>query len=92
MTERHPKEIVLSINTPRDRAPTFRVMEYGELEVNVTIANSGKRRQLWITSIPGLRPGRRLRIDSGDSAQWWRVVELGQIRLREAATSIEFAS
>ena len=68
-------------------------MGYGELEVEVTIASSGERRQMWVASIPGLRPGRRLRIEAAGSEQWWRVIELGQIRLREASTpAIDLAS
>ncbi len=59
-------------------------MGYGELEVHVTIANSGQRRQLWISAVPGVRPGRRVRIETAEGEQWWRIVNLGQIRLREA--------
>ena len=61
------------------------VMGYGELEVEVTIANSGKRRRLWIAAVPGVRPGRRVRFTLGDTEQWWRIVEVGHLRLREAA-------
>ena len=61
-------------------------MGHGELEVEVTIASSGERRRLWITAPPGIRPGRRLRLETAGGTQWWRIVEVGQIRLREAAT------
>ncbi len=67
-------------------------MGFGELEVEVTIASLGKRRRIWVSAIPGIRPGRRLRIDSSDGEQWWRIIELGQIRLREAATSLDLAT
>ncbi len=66
-------------------------MGYGELEVHVTIANSGKRRQQWITAVPGVRPGRRIRFSTSKVDHWWRIVEVGQIRLRQAAT-VELAS
>jgi len=63
-----------------------------ELEVEVTIANSGKRRRIWVSALPGIRPGRRLRIDSSrGQQQWWRVIEVGRMRLREAATALEMA-
>lgn len=67
-------------------------MGFSELEVEVTIAGAGKRRLIWISAIPGLRPGRRLRIDSSDGQQWWRIIELGQMRLREATTAMELAT
>ena len=86
ITERHLKEIVLSINTCAGTALTLRRMGHGELEVEVTIANSGVRRQLWISAVPGVRPGRRVCIETPRGQQWWRIVNLGQIRLREAAT------
>lgn len=66
-------------------------MGFGELEVEVVIAKAGDRRRVWVSAIPGLGPGRRLRIDSAGDQQWWRIVGLGQIRLREAAASIEVA-
>lgn len=66
-------------------------MGFTELEVEVTIAGAGQRRRLWVSAIPGIRPGRRLRIDSTEDEQWWRIIEVGQIRLREAATSLELA-
>jgi hypothetical protein len=62
-----------------------------ELEVEVTISGAGQRRRLWVSAIPGIRPGRRLRIDAAEGQQWWRIIEVGQIRLREAATSLELA-
>lgn len=68
-------------------------MGYGELEVEVTIAQSGERRQIWISAVPGIRPGRRVRIATDKGEHWWRIVNLGQIRLREAATvPIDLAS
>lgn len=66
-------------------------MGFSELEVEVTITNNESRRRIWVSAIPGLCPGKRLRIDAADDQQWWRVVALGQIRLREAATSLELA-
>jgi len=80
----------LWINTLGEIAPTVRRMS-SELEVEVTIANSGKRRRIWVSALPGIRPGRRLRIDSAAGQQWWRVIEVGQMRLREAATALEMA-
>ena len=72
----------------------FRVPEMGftELEVEVTIANHGKRRRIWVSQLPGIRPGRRLRIDSAEGEQWWNIIEVGHIRLREATTSLELAT
>lgn len=67
-------------------------MGFSELEVEVTIAGAGKRRRIWISAIPGIRPGRRLRIDSVDGQQWWRIIELGQMRLREATIAMELAT
>lgn len=66
-------------------------MGFGELEVEVTIAGAGQRRQLWVSALPGIRPGRRLRIDTAEEQQWWRIIAVGQLRLREAATSIELS-
>ena len=66
-------------------------MGFGELEVEVTIAGAGQRRRLWVSALPGIRPGRRLRIETADEQQWWRIIAVGQIRLREAATGIEVA-
>jgi hypothetical protein len=66
-------------------------MGFGELEVEVTIAGAGIRRRIWVAALPGIRPGRRLRIDAVDGQQWWRIIELGQIRLREATTPLELA-
>ncbi len=59
-------------------------MGFSELEVEVTIANAGKRRRIWVSAIPGMRPGRRLRIDNAQGQHWWRIIEVGQMRLREA--------
>ena len=67
-------------------------MEFSELEVEVTIASAGKRRRLWVSVIPGIRPGRRLRIDAADGPRWWRIMEVGRLRLREATTPVELAS
>lgn len=68
-------------------------MGFSELEVEVTIANSGKRRRIWVAALPGMRPGRRLRIDKADeSSSWWRIIEVGQLRLREATTPLEMAT
>ncbi len=66
-------------------------MGFTELEVEVMISGAGQRRRLWVSALPGIRPGRRLRIDAAEDQQWWRVIEVGQIRLREAATSLELA-
>ena len=41
--------------------------------------------------MPGIRPGRRLRIDAAEEQQWWRIIEVGQLRLREATASLEIA-
>lgn len=67
-------------------------MGFSELEVEVTIAGAGQRRQLWVSALPGIRPGKRLRIDAHEDYQWWRIISVGQIRLREAAQSIEIAA
>jgi len=67
-------------------------MGFGELEVEVTVAGAGIRRRIWVSALPGIRPGRRLRIDAIDGQQWWRIIELGQIRLREATTALELAT
>ena len=64
-------------------------MGTGELEVEVTIANGGKRRRVWVTALPGMRPGRRLRIDNAQGQNWWRILEVGRMRLREATTAVE---
>ncbi|MFT7475171.1 MAG: hypothetical protein ACI81L_002108 [Verrucomicrobiales bacterium] len=66
-------------------------MGFGELEVEVTIACAGVRRRIWVAALPGIRSGRRLRIDAVDGQQWWHIIELGQIRLREATTPLELA-
>lgn len=60
-------------------------MGNGELEVEVTIASSGRRRKLWISSVPGIAPGRRVRLETSKGEEWWRITELGQIRLRALA-------
>jgi len=62
-----------------------------ELEVEVTIAGAGERRRLWVSALPGIGPGRRLRIDAAGDYEWWRIIEVGQLRLREATASIEVA-
>ncbi len=67
-------------------------MGFSELEIEVTIAAAGKRRRIWVSAIPGIRPGRRLRIDSTQGQQWWRIIEVGQMRLREATTAMELAT
>lgn len=66
-------------------------MGFSELEVEVTIAGEGKRRRIWLGAMPGVRPGRRVRIQSANGPQWWRIIEVGQMRLREATTAIEMA-
>ncbi len=70
-------------------------MGFSELEIEVTIARASERRRVWVSAVPGMRPGRRLRLDdstaSGDS-RWWRVIEVGQIRLREAMPTLEMAT
>ncbi len=67
-------------------------MGYSELEVEVTVASANERQQLWISALPGIRPGRRLRIDHPSEAhRWWRIIEVGQIRLREASVGLELA-
>ncbi|MGI9606922.1 MAG: hypothetical protein ACR2P0_12355 [Acidimicrobiales bacterium] len=67
-------------------------MGYTELEVEVTLANAAERRRIWVSAIPGIRPGRRLRVDGPDTTQWWRIIEVGQLRLREAAATFEIAT
>ncbi|NNC81747.1 MAG: hypothetical protein HKN94_16510 [Acidimicrobiales bacterium] len=58
-------------------------MEYDELEVLVTLASAHDRRQVWLPAEPGLRIGRRLRSDHpSEPLRWWRVIEIGQMRLR----------
>ncbi|MDW3175813.1 MAG: hypothetical protein R8J94_00355 [Acidimicrobiia bacterium] len=66
-------------------------MGFSELEVEVTIAGAGERRRMWVSAIPGIRPGRRLRIEASEEYQWWRIIAVGQLRLREATASIELA-
>lgn len=51
------------------------------LEVEVIVASMGERRRMWIKAIPGIRTGRRVRIESGDGEQWWRITQLGRMRL-----------
>ncbi len=46
---------------------------------------------MWVSAIPGIRPGRRLRIEASEEYQWWRIIAVGQLRLREATASIELA-
>ena len=59
-----------------------------ELEVEVTLASASERRRLWITATPGIRPGRRLRIEHPtEPHRWWRVIEVGQMRLRDLPMS-----
>ena len=67
-------------------------MGFTELEVEVTITGGGERRRLWVSAVPGIRPGRRLRFDGADQPEWWRIIDVGQIRLREAAGGLELAS
>jgi len=66
-------------------------MASSELEIEVTIANGGQRRRVWVSALPGMRPGRRLRIDNAHGQHWWRIIEVGQMRLREATTAVELA-
>ena len=67
-------------------------MGYGELEVLVTLASANDRRQVWISAEPGIRPGRRLCLEHpSEPYRWWRIVEVGQLRLR-AGLSYEEAS
>jgi len=54
-----------------------------ELEVEVVVASMGERRRMWVTAIPGIRAGRRVRIESAEGEQWWRITQLGRMRLRE---------
>lgn len=63
-----------------------------ELEVKTNIARDGEVRRVWLGAIPGMRPGSRVRIESAQGPQWWRIVSMGEMRLREARTTIELAS
>ncbi len=70
-------------------------MGYSELEIEVTLARADERRRLWVSALPGMRPGRKVRLgDDGraDDQHWWRVVEVGRIRLREASATLEMAN
>ncbi len=67
-------------------------MSYAELEVKTNIVRDGEVRRVWLTALPGMRPGSRVRIKSGASEQWWRIVNMGEMRLREATAAIELAS
>jgi len=67
-------------------------MRSTELEVEVTIAEGGERRRLWVSAIPGIQPGRRLRFDTADEQRSWSIIEVGQIRLREATGALELAT
>ena len=67
-------------------------MGYTELEVEVTVASANELQHVWIEARPGIRPGRRLRLDHPSEAhRWWRITEVGQIRLREAEVGFELA-
>ncbi len=67
-------------------------MSYSELEVKTNIARDGEIRRVWLTALPGMRPGSRVRIKSTNGEQWWRIVNMGEMRLREATAAIELAS
>lgn len=67
-------------------------MGYTELEVKANIARNGETRRVWLTALPGMRPGSRVRIQSGPGEEWWRIVNMGEMRLREATSAIELAS
>lgn len=67
-------------------------MSYAELEVKTNIVRDGELRRVWLTALPGMRPGSRVRISSPSGEQWWRIVNMGEMRLREAAAAIELAS
>lgn len=67
-------------------------MSYSELEVKTNIVRDGEIRRVWLTALPGMRPGSRVRIQSSAGDQWWRIVNMGEMRLREATAAIELAS
>lgn len=69
-----------------------RAMSYAELEVKTNIVRDGEIRRVWLTALPGMRPGSRVRITSASGEQWWRIVNMGEMRLREATAAIELAS
>ncbi len=67
-------------------------MTTSELEVQANMVREGEVRQVWLTALPGMRPGRRVRIQAPVGQQWWRIVSLGSMRLREATSAVELAS
>lgn len=67
-------------------------MSHTELEVKTDIVRDGESRRVWLTAMPGMRPGSRVRIHSPKGQQWWRIVDLGEMRLREATAAIEFSA
>ena len=66
-------------------------MTTSQLEVQAKIVREGETRQVWLTSLPGMEPGRRVRIQAPLGQQWWRIDSLGTIRLREATSAVELA-
>lgn len=54
-----------------------------ELEVEVLLASANDRRLVWISAEPSVRPGQRMRFEHpSEPHRWWRIIEVGQIRLR----------
>ena len=66
-------------------------MSDAELEIKTNIIREGELRRVWLSAIPGMRPGSRVRIETAKGHQWWRIVSMGEMRLREARSTIELA-
>lgn len=62
------------------------------LEVHTRLEREGETREVWLTALPGMEPGRRVRIQAPVGQQWWRIDSLGAMRLREATPAVELAS
>lgn len=66
-------------------------MSFSELEVKTNIVRDGQVRRVWLAAMPGMRPGSRVRINSTQGHQWWRIVDVGEMRLREATAPVDIA-
>ena len=66
-------------------------MSSSGLEIHTRLEREGETREVWLTAIPGMQPGRRVRIQAPVGQQWWRIDSLGTMRLREATSAVELA-
>ena len=66
-------------------------MSESELEIKTNIVRDGEVRRVWLGAMPGMRPGSRVRLETNGGPQWWQIVSMGEMRLREARTAIELA-